>query len=57
MAHDILHPTWIDLSAFPFAAHTFHHPEGRMHYVDEGSGPVILFEHPQKASICFSFGL
>lgn len=45
MAHDLLHPTWIDRSAFPFAAHTFHHPEGRMHYVDEGSGPVMLFVH------------
>jgi pimeloyl-ACP methyl ester carboxylesterase len=45
MAHDILHPTWIDRYAYPFAAHTFHHPEGRMHYVDEGTGPVILFVH------------
>ena len=45
MAHDILHPTWIDRTAYPFAARTFHHPEGRMHYVDEGSGPVILFVH------------
>jgi pimeloyl-ACP methyl ester carboxylesterase len=45
MVTDITHPTWVDRKAHPFGAHTFHHPEGRMHYVDEGRGPVILFVH------------
>ena len=45
MVTDITIPTWVDRSTYPFAAHTFHHPEGRMHYVDVGHGPVILFVH------------
>jgi haloalkane dehalogenase len=38
-----LSPTWLDRSLFPFAGHWFDAVDGRMHYVDEGSGtPVVL---------------
>jgi haloalkane dehalogenase len=30
---------------YPFESHWFHSPVGRMHYVDEGRGPPILFCH------------
>ncbi|HMQ74795.1 MAG TPA: alpha/beta fold hydrolase [Flavobacteriales bacterium] len=45
MATDITLPAWVDRIAFPFTPRTFHHPDGRMHHVDEGHGPVILFVH------------
>jgi haloalkane dehalogenase len=38
-------PTWVDDSAYPFADRYVDLPTGRMHYVDEGSGPPILFVH------------
>jgi pimeloyl-ACP methyl ester carboxylesterase len=38
-------PHWIDRNEFPFTSRTFPHADGRMHYVDEGSGPIILFVH------------
>lgn len=38
--------TWLDRRAYPFRSHTVDLPQtGRMHYVDEGSGPSILFIH------------
>ncbi|MBK6628187.1 MAG: alpha/beta fold hydrolase [Flavobacteriales bacterium] len=45
MVTDITLPAWVDRSALPFRTHTYHHPDGRMHYVDEGCGPVMLFVH------------
>lgn len=45
MSTEIRTPSWLDRSESPFAPHTFHHPDGRMHYLDEGTGPVILFVH------------
>ena len=38
-------PNWLDRSEFPFTSRTFYHPDGPIHYVDEGTGPVILFVH------------
>jgi haloalkane dehalogenase len=38
-------PAWLDREAYPFAWHDVEVPAGRMHYVDEGQGPVILFVH------------
>lgn len=35
----------VDRSLYPFDSHYHETPEGRMHYVDEGSGPAILFVH------------
>jgi len=36
---------WLDTNLYPFNPHYFDLPEGRMHYVDEGEGDVILFVH------------
>jgi haloalkane dehalogenase len=38
-------PTWLDRRAYPFAARTVRTRAGRLHYLDEGSGPPILFVH------------
>lgn len=45
MAQDLFPPTWLDRASFPFTARTYHHTHGRMHYLDEGTGPVLLFVH------------
>lgn len=40
------HPDWVDHSEYPFAPHTFTLRSGaRLHYVDEGRGPTLLFVH------------
>ncbi len=36
---------WIDRAAWPFAARWFEHEGARMHYVDEGEGPVVVLCH------------
>lgn len=41
----ILAPPWLDRSEFPFHSRTYVHADGRMHYIDEGQGPVLLFIH------------
>lgn len=38
-------PKWLDRSLYPFTAHWFDSADGRMHYVDEGSGETIVFVH------------
>ena len=38
-------PSWLDRSEYPFTSRCFDHGDGRMHYVDEGQGPVVLFVH------------
>ncbi|MBC7892911.1 MAG: alpha/beta fold hydrolase, partial [Sphingobacteriaceae bacterium] len=38
-------PDWVDTTAYPFAFHTLEHPDGRLHYLDEGRGPTLLFCH------------
>ncbi len=38
-------PSWIDREHYPFAPHYVDLPDGRMHYVDEGHGPVIVMVH------------
>lgn len=42
-------PVWIDRTEYPFASHYFQTTAGRMHYVDEGSGEVILMLHGNPA--------
>ena len=37
--------SWLDSTRYPFESRFIHLEEGKMHYVDEGSGPVILFVH------------
>jgi haloalkane dehalogenase len=38
-------PEWVDQKAYPFAPRGLDLAAGRVHYVDEGSGPAILFVH------------
>ena len=38
-------PEWLDRSLYPFAAHYFDSADGRMHYIDEGSGAPVVFVH------------
>jgi haloalkane dehalogenase len=35
----------VDASLYPFAEHAFESADGTMHYVDEGSGPVVVLVH------------
>jgi pimeloyl-ACP methyl ester carboxylesterase len=39
------HPGWLDRTLYPFRSHWMDTPDGRMHYVDEGTGPLVLFVH------------
>lgn len=41
----IKQPAWLDRKEFPFTGRTFQHADGCMHYVDEGTGPIVLFVH------------
>jgi haloalkane dehalogenase len=40
---------WLDLEEYPFAAHHRELPMGRMHFVDEGSGPPVVMVHGNPA--------
>ena len=41
--------SWIDHSVYPFASRFSEIDGNRVHYIDEGSGPVLLFLHGQPA--------
>ena len=38
-------PSWLDRTAYPFTSRFADLPFGKMHYVDEGTGDVLLFIH------------
>jgi haloalkane dehalogenase len=38
-------PAWLDRAAYPFASHWLDHPDGRMHYLDEGDGRPLVMVH------------
>jgi haloalkane dehalogenase len=38
-------PPWVDREAYPFRSRWADLPQGRMHYVGEGKGDVVLFVH------------
>lgn len=38
-------PGWLDRAAYPFRPRAFATPDGRMSYVDEGSGPPVVLVH------------
>jgi haloalkane dehalogenase len=42
-------PGWLDPQEYPFEPHFVSVPAGRLHYVDEGSGPPIVFVHGNPA--------
>ncbi len=43
------HPGWIDRNEYPFTSRFFQTATGRMHYVDEGNGDVIVMLHGNPA--------
>jgi haloalkane dehalogenase len=45
MATETVVPEWVDRQAYPFTSRWADVGAGRLHYVDEGQGPVILFVH------------
>lgn len=50
MAAEVTHPAvsapaWLDRQAYPFTSRWIELPDGRMHYVDEGTGEVLVFVH------------
>lgn len=38
-------PDWLDRAAYPFESQVLELDAGRMHYLDEGRGPPVLFVH------------
>ncbi|MGH8007539.1 MAG: alpha/beta fold hydrolase [Candidatus Binatia bacterium] len=42
-------PRWLDESLYPFQSRYLEWPDCRVHYVDEGAGPALLFLHPAPA--------
>ncbi|MCA0328299.1 MAG: alpha/beta fold hydrolase [Actinobacteria bacterium] len=38
-------PSWLDRGLYPFEPRWHSTPHGRMHYVDEGSGPPVVLVH------------
>ena len=49
MEYQNILPNWLDNRLYPFDNKYIQLPDGRMHYVDEGSGQVILFVHGTPA--------
>jgi pimeloyl-ACP methyl ester carboxylesterase len=45
MGNDSHKPAWLDQELYPFKSHFIDLTHGQMHYVDEGSGAVLLFVH------------
>jgi haloalkane dehalogenase len=44
-----LEPAWLDRRLFPFESRYMDIDGNRIHYIDEGAGPVLLFLHPSPA--------
>ncbi|GAB4109217.1 MAG: alpha/beta fold hydrolase [Thermoflexibacter sp.] len=49
MVENIRKQSWFDNEAYPFASQYFHTSIGKMHYIDEGKGEVMLFVHGTPA--------
>ena len=39
-------PAWLDEQLYPFQSHFVEIEGQRIHYLDEGTGPIVLFVHP-----------
>jgi haloalkane dehalogenase len=48
----IARPQWLDEQLYPFQSRFVEVEGNRIHYIDEGSGPILFFLHP---SIGWSF--
>jgi pimeloyl-ACP methyl ester carboxylesterase len=44
-APPITEADWFDREGYPFTSHYLRLPKGRLHYVDEGSGPAVVLVH------------
>lgn len=42
-------PSWLDERLYPFESHYVELSENRVHYIDEGGGPTLLFLHAGPA--------
>jgi haloalkane dehalogenase len=40
------HPPWLDERLYPFQSHFVEIEGHHIHYIDEGTGPTVLFVHP-----------
>lgn len=38
-------PAWLDRAAYPFTTRSLELPDGRLHYIDEGAGEVVVLVH------------
>jgi pimeloyl-ACP methyl ester carboxylesterase len=45
MCNSVKSPNWIDTTLYPFKSNFLITDNGKLHYVDEGKGSVILFVH------------
>jgi haloalkane dehalogenase len=45
-------PAWLDDAVYPFQSHFLNLDGHRIHYIDEGNGPTLLFLH---ANLLWSF--
>ena len=48
----VARPQWLDKQLYPFQSRFVEIESNRIHYIDEGSGPILFFLHP---SIGWSF--
>jgi haloalkane dehalogenase len=44
-APNVRDEAWFDRDGYPFRSRMLELPEGRLHYIDEGKGPPIVFVH------------
>lgn len=54
MSEDKLNPAWLDRRVFPFTSRSVDIDGSALHYVDEGTGPVLLMLHG-NASYSFTY--
>jgi hypothetical protein len=45
MCNSVKSQNWIDTTLYPFKSNFLTTENGKLHYVDEGKGDVILFVH------------
>jgi haloalkane dehalogenase len=46
VAGTIARPPWLDEQLYPFQSHFIEIDGHRIHYIDEGTGPMVFFLHP-----------
>lgn len=49
--------SWLNRQAYPFASRHLDLTAGRMHYVDEASGPTVLMFHDVPENVATAVGL